>query len=160
MDPLGLHLWLIRHPHCGTFQAPPISVEPVPSGGIHCVREYDDRYRDELLFRENRAAGVGHHQRCLPWLDALHLAVQGTPHRAPAIKYTDPRSQYDFSNMGPYLFAGLMGMLITGLVQIFLPFNKTTDLVIACFGVLLFSGYSEFDAEFSTGCADFSSTCR
>lgn len=34
-------------------------------------------------------------------------------------------------------------MLVTGLVQIFLPFNKTTDLVIACFGVLLFSGYSK-----------------
>jgi FtsH-binding integral membrane protein len=40
-----------------------------------------------------------------------------------------------------------MGMLITGLVQIFLPFNKTTDLVIACFGVLLFSGYSELDPK-------------
>jgi FtsH-binding integral membrane protein len=63
-------------------------------------------------------------------------------------------TQYDFSNMGPYLFAGLMGMLITGLVQIFLPFNKTTDLVIACFGVLLFSGYSEFYANVPTRCID------
>lgn len=35
-------------------------------------------------------------------------------------------------------------MLVTGLVQIFLPFNKMTDLVIACFGVLLFSGYSKW----------------
>ncbi|KAI5451187.1 hypothetical protein NCC49_002063 [Naganishia albida] len=57
------------------------------------------------------------------------------------------QSKYDFSNLGPYLFAGLMGMLITGLVQIFLPFNHTTDLVIACFGVLLFSGYTVYDTH-------------
>ncbi|KAJ9107720.1 hypothetical protein QFC21_001180 [Naganishia friedmannii] len=57
------------------------------------------------------------------------------------------QSKYDFSNMGPYLFAGLMGMLVTGIVQIFLPFNHTTDLVIACFGVLLFSGYTVYDTH-------------
>lgn len=59
-----------------------------------------------------------------------------------------PSAQYDFSNMGPYLFAGLMGMLVTGLVQIFVPFSKTTDLIIASFGVLLFSGYSECSRRF------------
>ncbi|KAJ9105066.1 hypothetical protein QFC19_003698 [Naganishia cerealis] len=57
------------------------------------------------------------------------------------------QSKYDFSNMGPYLFAGLMGMLVTGLVQFFLPFNQTTDLIIACFGVLLFSGYTVYDTH-------------
>lgn len=57
------------------------------------------------------------------------------------------QSKYDFSNMGPYLFAGLMGMLVTGIVQFFLPFNHTTDLIIACFGVLLFSGYTVYDTH-------------
>ncbi|GHJ90153.1 hypothetical protein NliqN6_6555 [Naganishia liquefaciens] len=57
------------------------------------------------------------------------------------------QSKYDFSNMGPYLFAGLMGLLVTGLVQILLPFNKTTDLVVSCFGVLLFSGYTVYDTH-------------
>lgn len=54
--------------------------------------------------------------------------------------------------MGPLLFAGLIGLVVTGLVQMFLPFNKTADLFIAGFGVLLFSGYSEPRPTFSVSC--------
>ncbi len=54
----------------------------------------------------------------------------------------DSGSQYDFSSMGPILMAGLMGMLFAGLVQIFMPFSHTADLVYSLFGVVLFSGYS------------------
>lgn len=55
--------------------------------------------------------------------------------------------QYDFSSLGPFLFAGLWGLLGVGLVQIFLPFNKTFDLAVSAIGVLVFSGYVLYDTQ-------------
>jgi FtsH-binding integral membrane protein len=47
--------------------------------------------------------------------------------------------------MGPMLSAGLWGLIGVGLIQFFLPFNQTADLVVAGFGVLIFSGYVVYD---------------
>ncbi|KAJ3555011.1 hypothetical protein NM688_g2807 [Phlebia brevispora] len=55
------------------------------------------------------------------------------------------QSKYDFSGMGPWLFGGLIALLMTGLVGIFIPFSRTTDLVFAIGGCLLFSGYVVYD---------------
>ncbi|KDQ21850.1 hypothetical protein BOTBODRAFT_123747 [Botryobasidium botryosum FD-172 SS1] len=55
------------------------------------------------------------------------------------------RAFYDFSGMGPYLFGGLIALLATGLVGIFVPFGQTMDLIYALFGCVLFSGYIIFD---------------
>ncbi|OBZ70867.1 Bax inhibitor 1 [Grifola frondosa] len=55
------------------------------------------------------------------------------------------QSKYDFSGMGPWLFAGLVALLMTGLVGIFIPFSRTTDLIFAIGGCLLFSGYIVYD---------------
>jgi len=55
------------------------------------------------------------------------------------------QSKYDFSGMGPWLFGGLMALLMTGLVGIFIPFGKTMDLIYAGLGCLLFSGYIVYD---------------
>lgn len=41
------------------------------------------------------------------------------------------QSKYDFSKMGSYLFAALLVFFMTGMVGIFLPFNKTMDLLMA-----------------------------
>jgi hypothetical protein len=57
------------------------------------------------------------------------------------------QSKYDFSSLGPLLFAGIMGLIFAGFVQIFFPFSKTVDLVYAGFGVLLFSGYTIYDTH-------------
>lgn len=53
--------------------------------------------------------------------------------------------QYDFSGMGPMLSAGLWGLIGVGLIQLFLPFSTTTDLVVSAFGVIVFAGYVVFD---------------
>ncbi|KAA1471837.1 UPF0005-domain-containing protein [Dentipellis sp. KUC8613] len=55
------------------------------------------------------------------------------------------QSKYDFSGMGPWLFGGLIALLMTGLVGIIFPFGKTMDLVFAIGGTLLFSGYIVYD---------------
>ncbi|KAG9017500.1 hypothetical protein FRB90_001093 [Tulasnella sp. 427] len=55
------------------------------------------------------------------------------------------QSKYDFSGMGTFLFGGLLVLCLTGLVGIFIPFSKTSDLVYAIGGTLLFSGYIVYD---------------
>jgi len=60
------------------------------------------------------------------------------------------QSKYDFSGLGPYLFGGLIALLMTGLVGIFIPFGRTMDLVYGLFGCLLFSGYIVFDTYLIT----------
>ncbi|KAJ2930249.1 hypothetical protein H1R20_g6822, partial [Candolleomyces eurysporus] len=55
------------------------------------------------------------------------------------------QSKYDFSGMGPFLFGTLIALVMTGFVSIFLPFNRTFDLLIAIIGCLLFSGYIVYD---------------
>ncbi|KAI0266719.1 UPF0005-domain-containing protein [Gloeopeniophorella convolvens] len=55
------------------------------------------------------------------------------------------QSKYDFSGMGPWLFGGLIALLMTGLVGAFFPFGSTMDLVYAIGGTLLFSGYVVYD---------------
>lgn len=55
------------------------------------------------------------------------------------------QSKYDFSGMAPWLFGGLMALLMTGLVGIFIPFGKTMDLIYAAGGCLIFSGYIVYD---------------
>jgi len=55
------------------------------------------------------------------------------------------QSKHDFSNMGSILFFALWGLILTGLVQIFLPFNRTFDLIVAVATAVIFSGYIVYD---------------
>ncbi|KAI8320922.1 UPF0005-domain-containing protein, partial [Martensiomyces pterosporus] len=57
------------------------------------------------------------------------------------------QSRYDFSNLGSILFFSLWAVIMVGLVQIFVPFSKTTDLVIAVFTALIFCGYIMYDTH-------------
>lgn len=57
------------------------------------------------------------------------------------------QSKYDFSSFGPFLFAGIMGLMTTFFIQIFLPFNANIDLAIAGFSVVLFSGFVLYDTQ-------------
>ncbi|KAG2203923.1 hypothetical protein INT47_007506 [Mucor saturninus] len=55
------------------------------------------------------------------------------------------QSKWDFTGLGPFLYAGIWILLIAGIVQIFLPFSKGVQLALAVGGVIIFSGYILFD---------------
>ncbi|KAF8514208.1 UPF0005-domain-containing protein [Hysterangium stoloniferum] len=55
------------------------------------------------------------------------------------------QSKWDFSGMAPFLFVGLMALLVTGFVGMFFPFSRTVDLLYGIGGALIFSGYIVFD---------------
>ncbi|EKM54192.1 uncharacterized protein PHACADRAFT_257866 [Phanerochaete carnosa HHB-10118-sp] len=55
------------------------------------------------------------------------------------------QSKYDFSGMGPWLFGGLVALMMTGFVGMIFPFGRTMDLLFAVGGTLLFSGYIVYD---------------
>ncbi|KAJ1980497.1 hypothetical protein H4R33_005462 [Dimargaris cristalligena] len=57
------------------------------------------------------------------------------------------QSRFDFSRLGPILFFGLVAVLLVGLVQIFLPFNRTFDLIMAILTAVIFSGYIMYDTH-------------
>ncbi|THU96759.1 UPF0005-domain-containing protein [Dendrothele bispora CBS 962.96] len=55
------------------------------------------------------------------------------------------QSKYDFEGLGPWLFGGLIALVMTGLVGSFFGFSRTTDLIYALGGTLIFSGYIVYD---------------
>ncbi|KAI7906369.1 inhibitor of apoptosis-promoting Bax1-domain-containing protein [Cokeromyces recurvatus] len=55
------------------------------------------------------------------------------------------QSKWDFTGLGPFLYAGIWILVIAGLVQMFLPFSKGIQLAFAIGGVIIFSGYILFD---------------
>ncbi|KAJ3285568.1 hypothetical protein HDU76_008118 [Blyttiomyces sp. JEL0837] len=55
------------------------------------------------------------------------------------------QSKRDFSGMGPFLFGALWIVIFAGFIQLFLPFNKFTDLVMAVITALIFCGYIVYD---------------
>lgn len=57
------------------------------------------------------------------------------------------QTKLDFSGLGPFLFAGLIGLFTTGLVHMFIPFGKGLDLALACGGVVIFSGFILYDTQ-------------
>lgn len=49
-------------------------------------------------------------------------------------------SGINFSAMGPILMIGLLGLIVVGLVGIFVRFSRTVNIVYSAFGILIFSG--------------------
>ncbi|KAH9942403.1 UPF0005-domain-containing protein [Epithele typhae] len=60
------------------------------------------------------------------------------------------QSKYDFSGMGAWLFAGLIALMMTGIVGMFVPLGNTMNLIYAAGGCLLFSGYVIYDTYMIT----------
>lgn len=54
-------------------------------------------------------------------------------------------SKKDFTFLGGFLFMGLLVLFVSGIVNIFLPFSHTTDLIYSAFGIFIFVGYTLFD---------------
>ncbi|RKO92924.1 inhibitor of apoptosis-promoting Bax1-domain-containing protein [Blyttiomyces helicus] len=57
------------------------------------------------------------------------------------------QTKYDFSSWAPFLFGAIRAVIIAGLVQMFFPFNRTLDLVIAIFTAVLFCAYILYDTQ-------------
>jgi len=60
------------------------------------------------------------------------------------------QSSFDFSSLGPWLFGALIALAMVGLVNVFIPFGKTMDIIFALGGCLIFSGYILFDTYMIT----------
>lgn len=56
-------------------------------------------------------------------------------------------TKQDFSYLGGALFAGLIGMLVVGLIAMFTGMGSTMDLAYSLFGVLLFMGFVLYDTS-------------
>jgi len=54
-------------------------------------------------------------------------------------------SKIDFSGLGVFLMIGLLGLLLVNVVNLFIPFSRTVDLVVALLGAILFSAMIVFD---------------
>ncbi|KAJ2580772.1 hypothetical protein GGH95_002412 [Coemansia sp. RSA 1836] len=57
------------------------------------------------------------------------------------------QSRYDFSKLGSILFFSLWAIILVGLVQIFLPFNRAFDMAMAVVIALVFCGYILYDTH-------------
>ncbi|KAL2923952.1 BI1-like protein [Bienertia sinuspersici] len=53
----------------------------------------------------------------------------------------------DFSFLGPVLFASLVGIIFTGLLQVFFPFGSTSVAIMGGFSAIVFSGYIVYDTD-------------
>lgn len=63
---------------------------------------------------------------------------------AGVIGYTTKRS---LTGLGGFLFISLIGMIIVGVIGIFIPWGSTFEMIYAGIGVLLFSGYTMYDFQ-------------
>ncbi|RKF58235.1 Protein lifeguard 4 [Golovinomyces cichoracearum] len=57
------------------------------------------------------------------------------------------QTRYDFTSWAPYLFGGLWGLMIFGLMASFFP-STTTELIYSGLSALIFSGYILVDTQF------------
>eukprot|EP00850_Spirogloea_muscicola_P022177 SM000281S10745 [mRNA] locus=s281:131442:133294:+ [translate_table: standard] len=54
---------------------------------------------------------------------------------------------HDFSFLGPFLFAGLLILVVWGLIQMFFPLGQTGRVVYGALGALLFCAYIIYDTD-------------
>ncbi|KAL8162712.1 hypothetical protein V2J09_014201 [Rumex salicifolius] len=57
------------------------------------------------------------------------------------------RQGYDFSFLGPFLFAGMMVLLFFSLIQFFLPMGKLSVMIFGLLAALLFSTFIIYDTN-------------
>lgn len=54
-------------------------------------------------------------------------------------------SGVDFSGMGSYLMFALFGLIIVGVIGLFIRMSRTTNIIYSLFGMVIFAGYFVFD---------------
>lgn len=60
------------------------------------------------------------------------------------VGYTTKKS---LAGMGGFLFIALIGMVVTGVIGIFIPWGSTFEMIYSGIGVLLFSAYAMYDFQ-------------
>jgi modulator of FtsH protease len=56
-------------------------------------------------------------------------------------------TKLNLSGMRMFLLFGLVGLIITGIIGIFIPWSSTTEMVYSGFGVVLFSAFTAYDFQ-------------
>lgn len=56
-------------------------------------------------------------------------------------------TRMDLSGMRVFLLTGLVGMIVVGIIGIFIPWSNTMEMVYAGVGVLLFSAFTAYDFQ-------------
>ncbi|KAJ3702470.1 hypothetical protein LUZ61_006175 [Rhynchospora tenuis] len=54
---------------------------------------------------------------------------------------------HDFSFLGPFLFAGIMALIVFGFIQLFFPLGKITTMIYGGIAALIFCGYIIYDTD-------------
>ncbi|MDR0803740.1 MAG: Bax inhibitor-1/YccA family protein [Rickettsiales bacterium] len=54
----------------------------------------------------------------------------------------------DLSFMGVFLFIGMIGLIITGIISMFWPFGSTANMIVSIIGVLVFALFTAYDMQF------------
>ncbi|WP_026962151.1 Bax inhibitor-1/YccA family protein [Alicyclobacillus herbarius] len=57
------------------------------------------------------------------------------------------RSDFDFSFLAGFLFIGLLALLLTGIVSLFISFSTVAELIYCVLGIAIFVGYVLFDVN-------------
>lgn len=87
---------------------------------------------------------ISHYVGVLGWQEVF-LAFVGTAGVMAGCGAIGALSGRDFSNMGKYLFAGLLVMIVVGLVNIFFAFSSGVEILYTLVGMGLFAGFFIFD---------------
>ncbi len=53
----------------------------------------------------------------------------------------------DLSNLRGFLFMGLIGLIVVGIIGIFIPWSSTAEMVYSGIGVLIFTGFIAYDFQ-------------
>lgn len=80
----------------------------------------------------------------LGW-ETVFLAFAGTAGVMAVCGGVGLLSGVNFSGMGHWLSFGLLGLIVVGIIGLFLAMSRITNLVYSLFGMLIFSGYFVFD---------------
>ncbi|WP_232699940.1 Bax inhibitor-1/YccA family protein [Brevibacillus daliensis] len=65
------------------------------------------------------------------------------------------RTKRSFSSLGGFLFAGLIGLILVQLLNLFIPLGTTMQMFIASAGIVIFSGFILYDvSRYKNGVAE------
>ncbi len=80
-------------------------------------------------------------------MDLLIKALTATALMFGACAIFGQTTHYNLQGLGGFLMMSLLGMIIVGLVGMFLPWSNTFEMIYSGIGVVIFSGYTMYDIQ-------------
>lgn len=77
--------------------------------------------------------------------DIIYRALFATTATFVAMAAIGLTSKRSFAGLGGFLMMALIGMIVVGVVGIFIPWSNTSEMLYSGFGVMVFAGYALFD---------------